>query len=178
MRSVSQDDTFQSFNKKGNAMKKFQNLFSKTQDGRSMVEMLGVLAIIGVLSIGGIAGFNMAMRKYRMNELVDAINKLFVIIQSEGLHPQETEFSISYTEVFGKTPQEGLPNVIGENGFFSAGIINNDDGPCHYVTFSMLNDMKICDDLQNALSNEYSILYCSGDDQYNEAFIVDRECSE
>lgn len=69
-------------------MKKFQNLFSKTQDGRSMVEMLGVLAIIGVLSVGGIAGFNMAMRKYRTNELVDAINKLFVIIQSEGLHPQ------------------------------------------------------------------------------------------
>ena len=28
-----------------------------SQSGRSMVEMLGVLAIIGVLSIGGIAGY-------------------------------------------------------------------------------------------------------------------------
>ena len=28
-----------------------------TESGRSMVEMLGVLAIIGVLSIGGIAGY-------------------------------------------------------------------------------------------------------------------------
>ena len=28
----------------------------KLESGRSMVEMLGVLAIIGVLSIGGIAG--------------------------------------------------------------------------------------------------------------------------
>ena len=29
---------------------------SAAQSGRSMVEMLGVLAIIGVLSVGGIAG--------------------------------------------------------------------------------------------------------------------------
>ena len=28
----------------------------KSQIGRSMIEMLGVLAIIGVLSVGGIAG--------------------------------------------------------------------------------------------------------------------------
>ena len=39
------------------------NLLKKTknQSGRSMVEMLGVLAIIGVLSIGGIAGYRAAM---------------------------------------------------------------------------------------------------------------------
>ena len=36
--------------------------FSKTeQSGRSMVEMLGVLAIIGVLSVGGISGYSKAM---------------------------------------------------------------------------------------------------------------------
>ena len=34
------------------------NLLEKNeQTGRSMVEMLGVLAIIGVLSVGGIAGY-------------------------------------------------------------------------------------------------------------------------
>ena len=41
--------------------------------GRSMVEMLGVLAIIGVLSIGGIAGYTMAMNKYNANEIVSAV---------------------------------------------------------------------------------------------------------
>ena len=30
------------------------------QVGRSMVEMLGVLAILGVLSVGGIAGYSKA----------------------------------------------------------------------------------------------------------------------
>ena len=39
-----------------------------TQSGRSMVEMLGVLAIIGVLSIGAIAGYSKAMFKYKLNK--------------------------------------------------------------------------------------------------------------
>ncbi len=38
--------------------------------GRSMVEMLGVLAIIGVLSVGSIAGYRYAMNKHRANEFM------------------------------------------------------------------------------------------------------------
>ena len=49
------------------------------ESGRSMVEMLGVLAIIGVLSIGGIAGYTMAMNRYRANEIIDSVNKYAVI---------------------------------------------------------------------------------------------------
>lgn len=37
------------------------------QSGRSMVEMLGVLVIIGVLSVGAIAGYSKAMMKYKLN---------------------------------------------------------------------------------------------------------------
>ena len=48
----------------------------KNESGRSMVEMLGVLAIIGVLSIGGIAGYTLSMNRYRANEGVDFANKV------------------------------------------------------------------------------------------------------
>ncbi|MBO7243767.1 MAG: type II secretion system protein [Alphaproteobacteria bacterium] len=48
----------------------------KNESGRSMVEMLGVLAIIGVLSIGGIAGYTLSMNRYRANAVVDVANKL------------------------------------------------------------------------------------------------------
>ena len=41
------------------------------QDGRSMIEMLGVLAIIGVLSVGGIAGYSKAMMKFKINKTID-----------------------------------------------------------------------------------------------------------
>lgn len=52
----------------------------KSQAGRSMVEMLGVLAIIGVLSVGGIAGYRIAMEKYKINEVINAMN--MVVMQS------------------------------------------------------------------------------------------------
>ena len=38
--------------------------------GRSMIEMLGVLAIIGVLSVGGIAGYSKAMEKWKINKVI------------------------------------------------------------------------------------------------------------
>ena len=46
------------------------------QFGRSMVEMLGVLAIIGVLSIGGIAGYSKAMQKYKLNKTIEEIDTI------------------------------------------------------------------------------------------------------
>ena len=45
----------------------------KNETGRSMIEMLGVLAIIGVLSVGGIAGYSKAMMKYRINKTIEQI---------------------------------------------------------------------------------------------------------
>ena len=44
--------------------------------GRSMVEMLGVLAIIGVLSVGAISGYSKAMMKYKLNKQAEAMNML------------------------------------------------------------------------------------------------------
>ena len=39
--------------------------------GRSMIEMLGVLAIIGVLSVGGIAGYSKALSMYKWNKALE-----------------------------------------------------------------------------------------------------------
>ena len=51
--------------------------------GRSMVETLGVLAIIGVLSVGGIAGYQYAMNKYRSNELLNEASKRALIVVTQ-----------------------------------------------------------------------------------------------
>ena len=50
--------------------------------GRSMVEMLGVLAIIGVLSVGGIAGYSKAMNKYKINKTTDQVSMLVANIRT------------------------------------------------------------------------------------------------
>ena len=48
-------------------------MIKNNQSGRSMIEMLGVLAIIGVLSVGGIAGYTKAMSKYKINKCLSQI---------------------------------------------------------------------------------------------------------
>ncbi|MBR6674330.1 MAG: type II secretion system protein, partial [Alphaproteobacteria bacterium] len=48
-----------------------------TQSGRSMVEMLGTLAIMGILSIGGIVGYNYAMSKHRANQVLQDIRLVY-----------------------------------------------------------------------------------------------------
>ena len=48
----------------------------KLSAGRSMVEMLGVLAIIGVLSVGAIAGYSKAMMKYKLNKQAEQLSTL------------------------------------------------------------------------------------------------------
>jgi type II secretory pathway pseudopilin PulG len=47
----------------------------KLESGRSMVEMLGVLAVIGILSIGGIVGFSLSMSRYKANAMLDKATK-------------------------------------------------------------------------------------------------------
>ena len=44
-----------------------------SESGRSMVEMLGVLAIIGILSIGGIVGYSYGMDKHKANQTINDI---------------------------------------------------------------------------------------------------------
>ena len=58
------------------------------ENGRSMVEMLGVLAIIGVLSAGALKGYSDAMFKYKMNKTIDIYTHIlqrFAELDEKGL---------------------------------------------------------------------------------------------
>ena len=44
--------------------------------------MLGVLAIIGVLSVGGIAGYSKAMAKHNINKAIDQISMIIANVQT------------------------------------------------------------------------------------------------
>lgn len=80
-----------------------------TQCGRSMIEMLGVLAIIGVLSVGGIQGFSKAMEMYHWNKALrewDILVNTMVKYKSE-LHinnnPPEGEDTLSLIPILKAT---------------------------------------------------------------------------
>ena len=71
-----------------------QNLRKSNETGRSMVEMLGVLAIIGVLSVGGVYGYGVAMKKHKANELLHQANMLATTVSAQimsGKDPTELD---------------------------------------------------------------------------------------
>ena len=67
------------------------NNYKKLEAGRSMIEMLGVLAIIGVLSVGGIAGYSKAMNKFKTNKIADNVSMLVANIKT--LYAQQNTYN-------------------------------------------------------------------------------------
>ncbi|MGD9638593.1 MAG: type 4 pilus major pilin [Alphaproteobacteria bacterium] len=63
-------------------MIKIKNLRHSDITGRSMIEMLGVLAIVGVLSVGGIAGYSKAMQRFRVSKTLDHVQMLTLGIRT------------------------------------------------------------------------------------------------
>ena len=67
--------------------------------GRSMIEMLGVLAIIAVLSVGGIAGYSKAMAQYKLNKMA---NEYSFLIQGLMEHVEQlTKTSAQNSQMIG-----------------------------------------------------------------------------
>ena len=67
------------------------------QSGRSMVEMLAVLSVIGILSIGGLAGYSLSAQRIQINNIMDIATKFsargvggrtFTNLASAGLDSQ------------------------------------------------------------------------------------------
>ncbi|MBE6455893.1 MAG: hypothetical protein E7014_05575 [Alphaproteobacteria bacterium] len=115
----------------------------KTQEsGRSMVEMLGVLAIIGVLSVGGIAGYTMAMNRYRANEVVDMANKYAVIAYSAWMTHKMMNNGTASNDVIPTFKSTGL---FGSNSKVNGTTIGNASVDEDKVTMTLnFDNQKIC----------------------------------
>ncbi len=85
------------------------------ESGRSMVEMLGVLAIIGVLSVGGIAGYTTAMNKHRANKILNGASVRAIVVSTQiqrgSAAPTLGEFTDN--EVGGARLGTGVQNADG-----------------------------------------------------------------
>ena len=70
--------------------------------GRSMVEMLGVLAIIGVLSVGAISGYSKAMTKYKLNKQAESVTLLLANVTQLSLNLGASDKSLSNASILKK----------------------------------------------------------------------------
>lgn len=76
------------------------------QNGRSMIEMLGVLAIIGVLSVGGISGYTKAMTKHKTNSTAEIM--LTIATNIQGISLRSKNYPDDLTAVAKKV--KAIPN--------------------------------------------------------------------
>ena len=105
-------------------------LFKNNQSGRSMIEMLGVLAIIGVLSVGGIAGYSKAMNKYKISKTTDQITMIIANLRTmfsaqgdyKGLtNEQAIKFGVIPDEMYTAGDQTyAIKNAFGGNVLISS----------------------------------------------------------
>ena len=120
--------------------------------GRSMVEMLGVLAIIGVLSVGAIAGYSKAMMKYKLNKQTEQINQLIGTIirykSSLMINPDSADAPTSDYQLvpllkkLGEIPKEMYtsPDYFIKDSFATGYYIynrNNDKGVVSLRTYNL-----------------------------------------
>ncbi len=126
-----------------------------TQTGRSMVEMLGVLAIVGVLSIAGLMGYRYAMNKHKANLILNDVSLAWADIYTEQERsPEESRISFLATSPFEITVQrlEVEETGIGYDFVYVAQVPTD---ICHMLLNAKNGGLKIYkkDDLSQELTS-------------------------
>ncbi len=103
-----------------------KKIFESEQSGRSMVEMLGVLAIIGVLSVGGIAGYSKAMAKFKLTKAQDQLTMLLMNIRTAyATSPSYSGISSSNAIAYNLAPSDMISGTSLHNAFGGEVIISS-----------------------------------------------------
>ncbi len=91
------------------------------ESGRTLVETLGTLAIMGILSVVGLAAYNSAMDRHKANTLIQEAQRRAVIVAGQigfqGREPSLTEF-----EPYNKTSAGEFKGVTTEGLYKQFGI--------------------------------------------------------
>ncbi len=94
---------------------------------RSMVEMLGVLAIIGVLSVGAMSGYSKAMMKYKLNKQTEQIGSIldYATLHYEDLDRIDVPNGTNITRLFTKLGAIPLEMIKKQNSSYIYDVFNN-----------------------------------------------------
>ena len=116
---------------------------SKIESGRSMMEMIGILAIMGIVTYGVLVGINSGMTSYKVNQAYVDIDETIKGIQD------------MYSTVYGRnnfsnalqcdyrSPGDGICPKLKENGIKYRKMNIQGNGTSFTITYTTDND-KIC----------------------------------
>jgi len=120
------------------------------ETGRSMVEIIGVLVIMGLLSIGGMAGYDYAYSAYQASQIQDAVSKAKLIAKQGGRKSRFSSVKKFVEETLGKYKSatgtdETHPLVMYENDEYTIFIYGISNSICERLVAKqeVLNSMGI-----------------------------------
>jgi len=162
----------------------FKDMKKYVQSGRSMIEMLGVLAIVGVLSVGGITGYNMAMQAYKTNQLIEKLQLISTTVRSL-CRSKYANVSADVMTDTGKLKAEDFQNPFGgtltlgswrDGNYFYISIPNLPAGTCSDIAVADWGNENVFYGVQLAVMLSYengyyptdtnlAITYCKGADK-------------
>ena len=126
-----------------------------------MVEMLGVLAVAGVLSIGALSAYTYGMNKYRANEISENVSRMAFIASSQlltgrDISLQEFDTDGSGVKIMGAYPVEGVAYDDDTFGLRVSGISDSvcekiDQKEWNALVDLLINEDDICQDDNNTM---------------------------
>ena len=155
-------------------MKRNINPKSKNvESGRSIVEMLGVLAIMGVLTIGGNIGYNYAMNRHRANVLLEGASRRAIIVATRFLGGRKLDH-INMAEVASSNETSGgtFDHVALWEGKFGLGINGVPEAVCQTL-IQMRDDSGMLQAITTQTNNERNITLDECEEQNNLYLVYD-----
>ena len=116
------------------------------EHGRSMIEILGVLAIIGILSIGGMAGYQYAYSSYQAGQIQDVIGKAKLLATQNNRSSHIKEVRRFVENMLSKyKPSDTIPMVTHRDGKYIVDLFNISDSVCEKLQNrrDIFNSMRI-----------------------------------
>ena len=163
--------------------------------GRSMLEMLGVLVIIAVLSVGAIAGYGKAMMKYRLNKQSEQISWLLNVMyryKSEFGKRPSFQSLVPYFIKLGEIPENMRTKYTYLRDVFNSAV-DIQTNSCHdngcnevgmFYTMSSSESFEMCQNLLNVAKEFGNQLYRIGiskdgatNTEYSSTYLGSRYCT-
>ena len=95
--------------------------------------MLGVLAVVGVLSVGGIAGYQYAINKHRANAIFYTVSEMAVVASSQLLSGNDLNLASFGDDIDGLYPFGWNGNYSGTKTDFSIDVSQIPIGVCEHI---------------------------------------------
>ena len=125
----------------------------KRETGRSMLEMMCMLAVMGVLSVAGIAGYNSAMNRYKANEILNEVQKRATVAGAQIISGRKFE-EVSLSEF--------TNNDLGY-AKFKTNISEGTNIQQFNILLESAPDTNICNQMKTAVGKSTPIRYINAD---------------